>query len=165
MRDYVWALLGIIFAFVLYSLFSKFTPGLNILLNVFCVVVLYFAIRNGEMFGAGLGMCCGLLQDSFSLGVFGVAGIALTLLGYTAGLIAKRINVMSFSRRFLFCAILLAGELLVWSFLYLTIFSERLFTGGGLLFLQPIFTALVTSALFPLFHIVDGYWIQRRAQG
>jgi len=164
MRDYLWALLGIIAAFVFYSLFSKFTPGLNVLLNVFGMVVLYFAIRKGEMFGAGLGMCCGLLQDSFSMGIFGVAGIALTLLGYSAGLIAKRINVMSFSRRFLFCFILLSGALLVWSFLYLTIFSERLFTGGGLLFLQPIFTALVTSALFPLIQSVDGYLIKRRTQ-
>jgi len=162
MRNFVWALFGIVFAFLLYSLFSRFTPGLNTLINIFSVVVLYFAIRKGEMFGAGMGMCCGLLQDSFSLGIFGVAGIAQTLLGYAAGLIARRINVMSFSRRFLFCLILMVGELLVWSFLYVAVFSDRVFTGGGLLFFQPVFTALAASSLFPLIQIIDGYFIKRR---
>jgi rod shape-determining protein MreD len=162
MRDYLWALLGVLLAFVLYSLFSRFLPGMNILVNAFAVVVLYFAIRNGEMFGAGLGMLCGLLQDSFSIGIFGVAGIAFTLLGFGAGIIAKRMNVLSFSRRFLFCLVLLTVGMLVWNFLYLAIFSEHLFTAGGLLFLQPVVTALVTSALFPLLQGLDAYLIQRR---
>lgn len=161
MKEYLGALLGVLAAFALHSLFSRFIPGLNLLVNVFSVVVLYFAIRNGEMFGAVLGMFCGLLLDSFSLGIFGVAGIAFTLLGYAAGVIAKRINVVAYSRRFLFCLVLLTGHLLIWIFLYVAVFSDRLYTGGGLLFLQPVFTALLTSALFPLIQKVSDSLAQR----
>ena len=161
MKDYLWAALSVMAAFVLYSLFSKFAPGLNLMIHVFSVVVLYFAIRNGEMFGAVLGMFCGLLLDSFSLGIFGVAGIALTLLGYAAGVIAKRVNVVSYSRRFIFCLILLTGQLLVWSFLYVAVFSDRVYTGGGLLFLQPVMTAFVTSGLSPLVQFANNYLAQR----
>jgi len=97
-----------------------------------------------------MGMLCGLLQDSFSIGIFGVAGIAKTLAGFIAGSVAKKINLAPYSRRYLFFALVLILELAVWAFLYAAIFSRRIYTAGGLIFLQPFLTALAAVGIFPL---------------
>ncbi len=90
MKDFVKVSLGIIIAFLLHTTLSKISPSLVLLFNVFSLVVIYFAVEKNEVFGACLGAFCGLIQDSFSLGVFGVAGLAKTIAGFTAGYIAKK---------------------------------------------------------------------------
>ena len=137
-------------AFVLSSLLGRISPTLIISLNLLSVVVFYAAVHKGEVYGAVTGLICGLLQDSFSIGIFGVAGIAKTLAGFAAGSIAKKINLAPFSRRYSFFSLVLVLELAIWAFLYTAIFSRRIYTAGGLLFLQPLLTALVAVGLFPL---------------
>ncbi|MCK4336652.1 MAG: hypothetical protein KAX11_01830, partial [Candidatus Aminicenantes bacterium] len=107
-------------------------------------------MEKGETSGAILGMVCGMIQDSFSAGVFGVAGISKTITGFLAGIIAKRINTVLFSRNFIFIFFLSGMELLIWAFLYVFIFSERINTGQGLIFFQPMGTALLGSISFKL---------------
>ena len=136
-------------AFILYSLMGHISPVLILAFNLLSVVVLYSAVSKGEIYGAVTGMLCGLLQDSFSLGVFGVAGIAKTISGYAAGSVAKKINITPISRRYSFFVLALVLELAVWAFLYSSIFSRRINTGGGLLFLQPFLTALLVLGVFP----------------
>jgi rod shape-determining protein MreD len=143
-------------AFLLSSLVGRISPMLVLSFNLLSVVVLYAAVRKGEIYGAVTGMLCGLLQDSFSLGVFGVAGIAKTLAGFTAGSVAKKIDTASFSRRYTFFSLVLILELAVWLFLYSAIFSQRVNTAGGLIFLQPFLTALAAVGMFPLMR-----WISR----
>ncbi len=136
-------------AFILSSLMTHISPVLILAFNLLSVVVLYFAVTKGEIYGAVTGMLCGLLQDSFSLGVFGVSGIAKTISGYVAGFVAKRINITPVTRRYIFFVLALVLEFAVWAFLYTAIFSRRIYTGDGLLFLQPLLTALVAVAVFP----------------
>jgi len=150
MRKYLFTAFGIVLGFIVYSLLIKISSSLIILINVLSIVVVYFAVKHGEIHGAFTGMICGLIQDSFSIGVFGVAGISKTLLGYIAGLIARKIDVQAYTRNLVFCAILLASELLVWMLIYLFIFGSAVYTQHGLLFLQPLCSSLFASFLFPL---------------
>jgi len=101
-------------AFVLYSLLGRVDPSLLLILNTFSLVVIFFSMLKGELFGVVLGALCGLLQDSFSMGVFGVAGLSKTLLGFTAGYVSRKMNVVPFFRNFIFIFILATGELAVW---------------------------------------------------
>jgi rod shape-determining protein MreD len=110
--------------------------------------VIYFAVEKGEIYGACLGAFCGLIQDSFSISVFGVAGIAKTIVGFLAGYFAGKINVTPIRRSFFFILVLNCVELLIWAGLYSFIFSERVNTGGGLLFFQPLLTAFLGAAVF-----------------
>lgn len=151
-------------AFLLSALLAEISPILPLVLNLLSVVVLYAAVNRGEVYGAVVGMLCGLLQDSFSLGVFGVAGIAKTLAGYAAGFVAKKINIIRFSRRLLFFVLVLALELAVWAFLYAPIFRRRINTGGGLLFLEPFLTGLAAVAAFPLVRWAAQLLEKRRAK-
>jgi len=148
MKDFIKVSLGIIIAFLLYTTLSKISPSLVLLFNVFSLVVFYFAVEKNEVFGACLGAFCGLIQDSFSLGVFGVAGLAKTIAGFTAGYIAKKIDVHPPLRSFVFIFLLISFEFILWALLYSFVFSGSINTGRGLIFFQPLSTALVGSVLF-----------------
>ena len=148
MKDFVKVSLGIIIAFILYTVLNKISPSLALLFNVFSLVVIYFAVEKNEIFGGCLGAFCGLIQDSFSLGVFGVAGLAKTIAGFTAGYVAKKIDVLPFLRSFIFIFLLISFEFILWALLYSFIFSGSINTGRGSIFFQPLSTALVGSVLF-----------------
>jgi hypothetical protein len=82
------------------------------------------------------------------MSVFGVAGIAKTIMGYAAGYFSGKINVTPFRRNFVFVFLLLCVELIIWSFLYSFIFSEKVGTGGNLIFFQPLVTAVLGSLVY-----------------
>ena len=145
MRDFMGMVLSVLVAFLLHSLLAKISVSLLFLVNFFSLIVIYFAIEKGEIYGACIGAFCGILQDSFSMSVFGVAGIAKTIMGYSAGYFSGKINVMPLKRQFVFIFLLLCVELVIWSILYSFIFSQRVSTGGGLLFFQPLITAVLGS--------------------
>ncbi len=148
MKDFIKVSLGIIIAFLLHTTLSKISPSLVLLFNGFSLVVFYFAVEKNEVFGSCLGAFCGLIQDSFSLGVFGVAGLAKTIAGFTAGHIAKKIDVHPPLRSFVFIFLLISFEFILWALLYSFVFSGSINTGRGLIFFQPLSTALVGSVLF-----------------
>lgn len=143
MKEFFRIFLSIIVAFLLYTLLGKISVSLLLLVNFFSLVVIYFALEKGEIYGACLGTCCGLLQDSFSLGVFGVAGISKTIMGFLAGYVSGKINLTSVKRNFIFVLALLFVDLLIWGILYSFIFSEKVDTRGGMIFFQPVITALI----------------------
>jgi rod shape-determining protein MreD len=148
MKDFVKVSVGIIIALLLYTVLNKISPSLILLFNVLSLVVIYFAVEKNEIFGACLGAFCGLIEDSFSLGVFGVAGLAKTLAGFTAGYIAKKVDIRPLFRSFIFIFLLVSLEFILWALLYSFIFSESINTGRGLVFFRPLGTALLGSLLF-----------------
>ncbi len=148
MKDIVKAGLGIIIAFLLYTILSKISPPLLQTLNIFTLVVIYFSIARGEIFGALLGAFCGLIQDSFSLGVFGISGLTKTVTGYLAGYISGKINVIPLARSFIFIFFMTSMELLLWIYLCSFIFSAGVNIGKGLSLFQPLNTAFLGSLLF-----------------
>jgi rod shape-determining protein MreD len=148
MKDFMWTILSFLAAFILTTLVSKISFSLFYLFNFFSLVVIYFALEKGEIYGAFLGAFCGLVQDSFSLGVFGVAGIAKTVLGYSAGYFSSKINVVPFRRNFVFIFVLISVEIIIWASLGSFIFSERVYTGNALIFFQPLSTAAFGSVLY-----------------
>lgn len=143
MKDFVGMIISIFAAVALYFFLAKISVSLFLSINLFSLIVIYFALEKGEVYGACLGAFCGLIQDSFSLSVFGVAGIAKTVMGFSAGYFSGKINVTPMRRNFVFVFLLLCLELAIWAFLYSFIFSERVNTGGGLIFFQPLITAVL----------------------
>jgi len=148
--DVVRAFLGTLVAVLVYSVAGAGAPALLVVFNAFSVVVLYFSIRRGEIFGALLGTMCGLTQDAFSLGVFGVGGLTKTLLGFWTGYISRRIDVMPFARNALFMLVMSVLEMLLWVLITALVRLKPVNLQGGLIFLQPVVTAVVGSALFAL---------------
>jgi len=139
---------GLVLAVVLHTVLGKVSPPLLVLFNAFSWVVLFFGLTRHEVFGALMGTACGLVQDSLSLGIFGVGGLTKTLLGFGAGYISRKINVTPAGRTFVFVIVLAAVELALWKLLVLFLFGERFAEGGGLVLLQPLATALMVTAAF-----------------
>jgi rod shape-determining protein MreD len=150
LKDALRALLGTLVAVLVYSVAGAGAPALLVVFNAFSVVVLYFSIRRGEVFGALLGTMCGLVQDAFSLGVFGVAGLTKTLLGFWTGYVSRRIDVAPPARNALFMLVMAVLEMLLWLLLTALIRVRSIDLRGGLVFLQPVVTALLGGLLFAL---------------
>lgn len=147
LKDVIRAVLGALAAVLLYSLAGATGPSVLIVLNAFSIVVVFFAVRRGEVFGAFLGTACGLVQDAFSLGVFGLGGLTKTLLGFWTGYIARRIDVSPFLRHGVFLLVMSTLELALWILLTSVVRQEAVHLHGGLILLQPLVTALMTSSL------------------
>jgi rod shape-determining protein MreD len=139
---------GCLFGFAVYALLGRVAPSALLVFNVFVLVVSHFAMTRGEAAGALSGAVCGLIQDAFSRSVLGTAGIALTLTGYIAGSFAQRFDVTPLRRLFLFLFAVSAAELALWMALSGLLYARRLDSAGGLLFLQPINTALWGGLVF-----------------
>jgi rod shape-determining protein MreD len=150
LKDVFRAILGTLVAVFVYSLAGAGAPALLVVFNAFAVVVLYFSVRRGEVFGALLGTMCGLVQDAFSLGVFGVGGMTMTLLGFWTGYISRRIDVVPFARNALFMLIMALLEMILWLGLTALVQVRSIDLRGGLVFLQPFVTAILGSLLFAL---------------
>jgi rod shape-determining protein MreD len=147
LKDILRAVLATLAAFVFYSLIGGVRPSVLVVLNAFSLIVVTFSIGKGEIFGAVLGAVCGLVQDSFSMGVFGVAGLTKTLLGFWTGYISKRMDVAPLLRNAVFILIMSTLELLLWVILTAFVLKDKVDFRHGLLVLQPIVTSLLGSLL------------------
>jgi rod shape-determining protein MreD len=156
--DALRAFLATLIAVFVYSLAGAGAPALLVVFNAFSVVVLYFSVRRGEMFGALLGTMCGLAQDAFSLGVFGVGGLTKTLLGFWTGYISRRIDIVPVARNGLFLLIMAVLEMVLWVLLTAIVRLRAVNLEGGRLFLQPVVTAVLAGSLFALER-----WSERRS--
>lgn len=133
-----------------HTLIGRIDPAPLILANVFTLAVLVPAFLKGELYGAVLGTVCGLLQDTAGLGVFGVAGLSKTVMGFLTGLVAKKINLVSPLRNYVFFVLMTGLELGLWLFFYVLISGDRAYLANGLLLLQPPVTAALGTAFVSL---------------
>ena len=147
LRDGVRAGLATLASFAFYSLLGAARPSTLIVLNAFSIIVVIFSVGRSEVFGAVLGSVCGLVQDSFSLGVFGVAGLTKTLLGFGTAYVSRRIDVASFARNAVFLLVMSALELILWGLLNALVLKVPVDFRHGLLLLQPAVTALLGSLI------------------
>lgn len=149
-RDFLSALAAALAAVALYSLAGSAGRDLLVVFDAFAVIVLVFSVRRGEVFGAVLGTVCGLVQDTFTLGPFGVAGLTKTLLGFWAGFVARRIDIAPFTRNALFTLALSVLEVLLWALVTAVVRTGSVSLHGGLFLLRPVVTAVLVSAFFVL---------------
>ncbi len=148
LKDVFRAVLATAAAVLLYSLAGAAGPSVLVAFNAFSVVVIYFSVRRGEVFGAFAGTACGLVQDAFSLSVFGTAGLTKTLLGFLTGYVAGRIDVSPAPRMAAFLLVVSTFELGAWVLLSWAVRQEAVGLHRGLLLVQPLVTALLGTSLF-----------------
>ena len=151
MRPIIKGGLTILAAFVLTSALRQLSVPLLLCVNVFTVAVILFGLIEGEMQGAVLGMACGLVVDSFSLGIFGLSGLANTVTGFLSGFISRKMNVLPMGRLFVFTGLMGALDLGLWVLLSAVFFSEGFPWGGGILLAQPLVTAALGTIVYLIY--------------
>ena len=69
-------------------------------LDLVLIVVVYISLTSGPVTGVLVGSLAGLIQDSLSLGVLGIGGLAKTIVGFTAGLLGTQFIITAPLPRF-----------------------------------------------------------------
>ena len=70
-------------------------------LDLVLIVVVYISLMSGPVAGVLVGSLAGLLQDSLTLGVLGIGGLAKTLVGFAAGVLGSQFIVAAPLPRFI----------------------------------------------------------------
>lgn len=84
------ALLAVLVSLVLQTTLSGFTVGGTVAVDLVLVLVVYLALAWGPLAGMLAGSLAGVLQDTLASGVVGVGGLAKSLVGYLAGVVAQQ---------------------------------------------------------------------------
>lgn len=147
LRDATLTFLGGVLLFVL---LGRLDPHVVLLVNPFAAAVIVVGCRGGPAWGAAAGTMAGLLQDALTFRVFGLAGLTKTILGFVSGTVSRRINVAPAGRSFVFGFVMAVLEILLWVALYALVFGERVYFRNGLLVLQPVVTASLSSLVLLL---------------
>ena len=94
------ALVAIAIALVAQAAISRLTVGGTVALDLALVVVTYLALIWGPLAGMLAGSAAGLLQDTLGSGVIGIGGLAKTIVGYLAGVVAQQFILTAPAPRF-----------------------------------------------------------------
>ncbi len=160
MRNILHGALTLLGAVLLHALVGPWLSASVFGFYVFPIAVILYAMIKGDLAGALMGTAAGIVADAFSLGVFGVNGVVLTAVGFLAGWISRRINVVSPARSFLFIGILSAFELAVRVSLIAAILGEPVPWDQGRLLLHPPVMGLAGAAAFALFRRIRKAYVR-----
>lgn len=94
------ALVAIAAALVTQAAVSRFTVGGTVAVDLVLVAVTYLALIWGPLAGMLAGSAAGLLQDTLGSGVIGIGGLAKTIVGYLAGVVAQQFILTAPAPRF-----------------------------------------------------------------
>jgi rod shape-determining protein MreD len=86
-------ILAIALALALQTTLARFVIRGTVAIDLGLVVVVYAALSFGPITGLLAGTAAGLAQDALSSGVIGIGGLAKTIVGFLAGLIATHLIV------------------------------------------------------------------------
>lgn len=82
---------GLLIALTLHSLLNSFFPNALAFFNPYVILVVYYSM-GGNVFGAIVaGVIAGLVQDAFSLAIFGLHAFSLTVCAYVVAYINSRL--------------------------------------------------------------------------
>ena len=77
--------IGLLIALTLHSLLDSFYPNALAFFNPYIILVVYYAM-GGNLIGAIFaGIAAGLVQDAYSLSIFGLHAFSLTVIAYVIG--------------------------------------------------------------------------------
>jgi rod shape-determining protein MreD len=150
--------LTVLAVFLLFSGLHLLAVPFFMLVNVFTIAVILFGLIEGELPGAIFGMVIGLIMDSFSLGVFGLAGLANTATGYLSGVISRKIDVVRPARLFLFVGLMAGLDLGLWLALTGLFFSEGFPWARGWLLAQPAVSAILGTAAYQAYRRIKAHY-------
>jgi len=142
--------IGLIIALTLHSLLNSFFPNALAFFNPYIILVVYYSM-GGNVFGAIVaGVVAGLVQDAYSIAMFGLHAFGLTVCAYTVAYINSRL-VLRGTLAFGACLIgaVIVNELVIY-FLVIILLRQRIeMFEQGMVF-KTIFTCLFGMLVYQL---------------
>ncbi len=85
--------IGLLIALTLHSLLDSFSPNALAFFDPYIILVIYYSM-GGNVFGAIIaGVIAGLVQDAFSVAIFGLHAFSLTVCAYVVAYINSRLEL------------------------------------------------------------------------
>lgn len=138
---------GLIVALLLHLLLVGIAPRAALLIDPFLLLIVFNA-RDGHVVAAVLGGCvAGLAEDTVSNGLFGLYGMAGTVVGYVA---ARAAQMLSLERRWfvagLFCLAAILQQIVI-QLLFVTLAIERPLPAVSMLAVRVLATGVLGTTL------------------
>lgn len=142
--------IGLMLALTIHSLLHNFFPNALAFIDVYVILVIYYAM-GGNLVGAIIaGVAAGFVQDAFSGSLFGLHAFSLTLCGYVVATVASRI-VLRGSVAFgaALAGAVLVNELVI--YLLVNILQhQRIELAGQQLLLKVLISSLLGAMVYQL---------------
>jgi rod shape-determining protein MreD len=143
-------IVGLVLALMLHSLLHNFFPNALAFVDVYLILVVYYAMGGNLVGSIVAGVTAGLVQDAFSGSIFGLHAFSLTLAGYLVALVSSKIVLrgpVAFGGALL--GAVLVNELVV--FLLVNILQrQRVDLLGQQLILKMVISSLLGALLYQL---------------
>jgi rod shape-determining protein MreD len=157
-------ILAIALALALQTTLARFVIRGTVAIDLGLVVVVYVALSFGPITGLLAGTAAGLAQDALSSGVIGIGGLAKTIVGFLAGLIATHLIVARPIPRFVVFFLATVLHAIVFMGLYVLLDLRRFGTPYAAVVSQALGNAVVGVLAFWLVERMPGAIERRRAQ-
>lgn len=157
-------ILAIALALALQTTLARFVIRGTVAIDLGLVVVVYAALSFGPITGLMAGTAAGLAQDALSSGVIGIGGLAKTIVGFLAGLIATHLIVARPIPRFVVFFLATVLHAIVFMGLYVLLDLRRFGTPYAAVVSQALGNAVVGVLAFQLVERLPGAIERRRAQ-
>lgn len=141
-------LIGLVLALTIHSLLNKFFPNALAFVDVYMILVVYYAMGGNILGTIAAAVIAGFVQDAFSNAIFGLHAFALTLIGYVVALISSKIELRGpvlFGLTLL--GAMIVNELIVFALANLLL-DERIEIFGQSLLLKTLITSLLGALIY-----------------
>lgn len=142
--------IGLLLALTIHSLLHNFFPNALAFVDVYVILVIYYAM-GGNLVGTIIaGVAAGFVQDAFSGAIFGLHAFSLTLCGYVVATVASRLamrGAVAFGGAL--AGAVLVNELVI--YLLVNILQrQRIELIGQQLFLKMLISSLLGALAYQL---------------
>ncbi len=158
------ALFAVAVSLVLQTTLGRLTVGGTVAVDLTLVVVTYLALIWGPTAGILTGAAAGLLQDTLASGVVGVGGLAKSLVGYLAGVVAQQFILTAPVPRLVIFMGATAVHAAVFMGLYMLLGLRTFSSPLGSVSVQAVGNGLVGLTLFLVAEHVPAMLDRRRSQ-
>lgn len=83
--------IGLLIALTLHSLLDSFYPNALAFFNPYAILVVYYAMGGNLVGSIFAGIAAGLVQDAYSVSLFGLHAFSLTVIAYAVAYINSRL--------------------------------------------------------------------------
>ena len=134
--------------------------------DLLVLLVVFFAVFFGPDAGAWTGFVSGLFKDTYSLDIFGVNSVLLSLTGLVAGMLSPKLfkeskltqGLLVFASSVLYMVTHYFVSLLIFPSAYVTL-PEYLY---GLILPSSLYTAMLSFLIFPA--LINRYHLKENAE-
>jgi len=133
-------------------------------LDLVLIVVVYISLTSGPVAGVLVGTLAGLIQDSLSLGVLGIGGLAKTLVGFVAGMLGSHFIVAAPLPRFIVFVLATILHAAVFMGLYSLLDLRQFPTPYSAVLSQAVGNGFVGVVLAQVSELLPGLRERRRAR-